>query len=157
MKLSWTKYALLAAVFFGSAIITWILRANGTWQGIVAIPGVLSLIGVIYQLVRDEAVHVKALALQHDRQRFDLGITSHMANVAFDKHVAFCEEYVAELNETLRTLMRDGTNASALTHATKLLAIRRKHAVWVTLAIESRLEMIDKALPRSGLPHPSII
>jgi hypothetical protein len=32
--------------------------------------------------------------LEEFRNRFALGATSHMANVAFDKYVEFCEEYM---------------------------------------------------------------
>jgi hypothetical protein len=126
------------------------MRDLGDLTAFVSTPGVLSLFGVIYQLVRDEAAYVKQLALQSNQQRFDLGVTSHMANVAFDKHAIFCEEYVAELHATLRILIREYATALALTQANKLVAIRIKHSVWLTADIESKLEPIDLALRKMG-------
>ena len=35
------------------------------------------------------------------QQLFDLGVTSHMANVAFDKHVEFSEKYISTMQEGL--------------------------------------------------------
>jgi hypothetical protein len=53
MKLSWKTYSVLGAVWVASFALAWMLRANGTWQAFFATPGVLALIGVLYQLVRD--------------------------------------------------------------------------------------------------------
>ena len=143
-------YLVLAGVFVGSGLLTWILRSSGVWAELAATPAVIALIGALYQLVRDEAQHLRTVALQHDRQRFELGATSHMANVAFDKHVGFCEEYCAELHNTLTVLYREGTSVHALTQADRLRAIINKHTVWVTPEIESRLQPFDRALRKMG-------
>jgi hypothetical protein len=114
------------------------------------IPGVLGLIGILYQLLRDEAQHQRNLLRQHDQQLFDLGATSHMANVAFDKHVVFCEEYVFEMHATIQTLFREGPSKGALEHASKLYEIQQKHATWLTPEIEKQLDPFEKALRRIG-------
>jgi hypothetical protein len=43
------------------------------------------------------------ILLRRDEQQFHVGVTSHMSNVVFDKHVVFCEEYMAEVRETVTT------------------------------------------------------
>jgi hypothetical protein len=143
-------YAVLAVVFAGSLVLTWFLKASGFLAQLAAMPAVIALIGALYKLALDEAEHQKRLELQHDRQTFELGATSHMANVAFDKHVLFCEEYVAGLHETLRVLMREGTSANALVQADKLVDIQRRHSVWVTPEIELQLNAFDLALRKIG-------
>jgi hypothetical protein len=150
MKLSWRIYCVLAAVFAGSAAVMSLLQASEIWRDVASLPALLSLVGALYQLVRDEARHLKHLSLQHDQQRFALGATSHMANVAFDKHVAFCEEYVHELNETVKTLYAEGPSPKALEHARRLSAVRLKHVVWLTPDIESALDKFDIALTKIG-------
>jgi hypothetical protein len=127
-----------------------LLQASGIWRDVAALPAVLSLVGALYQLTRDEAHHLKALAVQHDQQRFALGATSHMANVAFDKHVIFCEEYVHELNETVKSLYAEGPSPKALEHARKLFAVRLKYLVWLTPDIEVTLDKFDTALRKIG-------
>lgn len=96
MKLSWKIYLILFLVFIGSIFLASVLQTEYITKQILAIPGVAALIGALYQLLRDEANHQKNLILQTAKQEFDLAITSHMANTAFDKHVAFCLEYLAE-------------------------------------------------------------
>lgn len=143
-------YVILAVVFLGSLVTTWFLQSSGIWRDLAAMPAVLALIGALYQLMRDEARYVREETLQHDRQRFELGATSHMADVAFDKLVAFCEEYVAELHVTLRNLYREGESPIALEHANRLLDIQRKHSLWITPDIEAYLSKFDSALRRLG-------
>lgn len=82
--------------------------------------------------------------------RFSLGASSHMANTAFDKHVLFCEQYVAEVQNTLSTLYRDGPRDSALAHAHTLYNIQEKHRVWLTRDIEQNLEQFEKVLREIG-------
>jgi hypothetical protein len=145
MKLTWKIYAILTAVFFGSIAST--LAVTGIWQAIFAAPGALALIGVIYQLVRDEAAHVRAIALQHDQQRFALGITSHMADVAFDRHVALCDEFVRELFSTLQCLMANPQDhEGALAKANAIGDTIRKHVLWITPDLQAQLEKFESAV-----------
>jgi hypothetical protein len=150
VQLSLRIYAVLAAVFLGSFTLAWLLTTNPVGREIATAPAVLSLVGALYQLIRDEAAHVKQLALQHDQQRFELGATSHMANVAFDKHVAFCEEYVPELHKILESLAVKGATDSMVAAAQKLLDIRRRHSVWITPDVEDQLGYFESALAIIG-------
>lgn len=148
--LSWRVYLILGAVFGLSFLLVLHFDQSVTLQLIGGIPGVLSLIGVLFQLVRDDAEHQRALLRQRDQQLFDLGATSHMANVAFDKHVLFCEEYASEMYATVTTLFRDGPSPLALSHSGNLYRLRQKHAVWLTPHIDSQLTPFEMALTRIG-------
>ncbi len=130
--------------------MTSLVQLGALGRAIAPLPAILSLLGALYQLSRDEAQHTKRLAVQRDQQFFDLGITSHMADVAFDKHVAFCEEYVAELHVTLQTMWREAESKLVIDHTNNLIAIRRKHAVRLTSEIEKQLDPIDLALRKLG-------
>ena len=150
MYFSWKTYLILFGVFLCS-ILTLVLFPPATFfQQIAFIPGSMSLLGILYQLSRDEAKYQKDLMLQRDQQMFDIGATSHMANVAFDKHVLFCEEYVAAMHEIVTGLYREGPSPEALIHANKLHQIQRKYTVWLTPEIEKGLEPFEYALRRIG-------
>jgi hypothetical protein len=71
-----------------------------------------------------------------------------MANVAFDRHVDFCEAYAAEVQNTLRTLLGRGPTEEVFKHTAELLPIQQKFAVWLTPQIESDLELFESALRR---------
>jgi hypothetical protein len=62
--------------------------------------------------------------LEETRNRFTIGAASHMANVAFDKHVEFCEKYTAAVNGALNTLFRRGPHQDILQDADKLVGTR---------------------------------
>jgi hypothetical protein len=147
VKLSWRIYAGLVTVFVLSALLTWVLRSNGLWQGVAAAPAIYALIRALYQLARDEAAHIKHLDLQHDQQRFEIGITSHMADVAFDKHVAVCDEFVRELFLTLQCLMNDPHDYDgAKARADAIGDVIRKHALWITPELQAQLEEFESAI-----------
>jgi len=74
-----------------------------------------------------------------------------MANVAFDKHAAFCEEYMAEVDGTMGVLFRGGPiNATVLENAATLRDIRAKYSVWLTPEIEEKLMEFETALSELG-------
>lgn len=150
MKMSWKTYALLLLVFISSLLLALALPPAEIGRQLAAIPGGLSLIGALYQLVRDEAKHQQTMLLQKQKQEYDLAITSHMANVAFDKHVLFCEEYIAEMQEAMTTLTREAGSESILVHGNNLFQIQRRHAAWLTPEIEKGLEPFETALRKIG-------
>jgi hypothetical protein len=150
MKLSWKIYLILSLVFLGSIFWASLLESENIAKQILAIPGVAALIGTLYQLLRDEARHQKNLILQTAKQEFDLAITSHMANTAFDKHVEFCEEYLAEFHNAMVTLFRNAECEELLTHASNLEQIKVRHRAWLTIEIETELEPFEQALRSLG-------
>ncbi len=143
-------YRSLAAVFVISLAIV-IFGTREIIQDLAGIPLVVSLVAVLYQIMRDQITHDRALLAMDHQNRFALGASSHMANVAFDKHVEFCEEYVREALEALHTIFRAGPTKDVLKHATKLHSVREKYAVWVTSKIEEDLQPFETALGQLGV------
>jgi hypothetical protein len=139
-------YVGLAAIFAGSYFLAATLPAGDVLQSIAGNVGIAALVGALFQLFRDHAAHERELLLRRDDQQFQIGVTSHMSNVVFDKHIAFCEEYVAEVNATVDTLIREHANLNAVDHANKLYAIRRKYATWVTTVMSGRLSSFEDAV-----------
>jgi len=102
------------------------------------------------QLLREEITHQHQCEIQRTQESFSLGATSHMANVAFDKHVAFCEEYLEEMHKIVITLFREGPDEAALDHCKKLYEIRRKYATWITRDLVAALTPYETALRTIG-------
>src|SRR5262245_39241539 len=120
------RYVLIYAVGIGSFIAASLLPIEAFLRAMIAIPGVLSLGGAVFMILRDHNEYLRRLDLQERRQDFDLAVASHMANCVFDKHVTFCEEYVQKINDGIRTLVSKGPDRVALNIAGELAAIRVK-------------------------------
>ncbi len=116
----------------------------------MAAPGIVALLATLFQLMRDEAAFEKNQELQLRQHRFNLGSASHMANIAFDKHVEFCEAYMCEVHELVHTLWREGDTAKALNHAGKLYSVRERYAVWCTDQINEDLGEFESAIRKLG-------
>jgi hypothetical protein len=143
-------YAILGLVFAASVALAAVPTLGDATRAVTALPAAAAVIGATFQLLRDQLAHERATALQATQNSLAVGATSHMAIVAFDKHVSFSEEYVGETFKTLKTLFREGPTELALTHAAQLYQIRENWAVWLTPAIDSRLEKFESALRRIG-------
>lgn len=144
------RYAPLLVVFVLSFGLALFLPTTELLRGMAGTPAIGALILALWQLFRDEAAHEKQLELENQKQFFSLSVTSHMANVAFDKHVTFSEEYVAEVIKGTQEMGRDGPNPNALKFANNLTLIRLKHAPWVSDKITAELEKLEKALRTVG-------
>ena len=143
-------YILLICVIILSFGAAFTLPAKDILQGIYASPGILALFGVLYQILRDQSAHERKLELQKQQQIFNLGATSHMANVAFDKHVEFCGKYMIEVHDTVTTLYREGPTEQALGHAGKFHLLRQEYAAWLTDEINENLFPFEQALRSLG-------
>lgn len=143
-------YVVLAAVFVACTSAAYVLPATNILAAVTGNVGVLALVGALFQLFRDQAAHEKSIALTRDDQQFQVGVTSHMANVVFDKHVVFCEEYMAKVRETVETLIRNHATLESVGHANALYATRLKHAAWVTTDMSARLSGFEDAVRRIG-------
>jgi primosomal protein N'' len=150
MQITANFYLSIVGLFAASLAAYLLLPHGEVIQSLAAIPLVGSLVAALLQLLKDMAAHEKAIAMQAADQRFALGASSHMANVAFDKHVEFCESYVQEVFSTLETLFKNGPSDQALQHAFKLAEQRRKFALWLTPKIEAQLQEFEKALRAIG-------
>ena len=144
------RYILLALVFFASLAGALFLPIDELFKGIFSTPAVIALVGVLYQIMRDEAQHLKNVEIQRQQHFFNIGAMSHMANVAFDKHAEFCEKYMKEINETLSTLFREGPTQKTLEHAAKFLDIKYEYAAWITDDINKALFPFEQALRELG-------
>lgn len=145
-----TTYKALAIVFVASLTSAIFLPVGDTVRALSGLPAVVALFGALFQILRDRIAHERSLLVLEAQNSFSIGATSHMAIVAFDKHVMFCEEYVAEMFETLTTLFQEGPTEKALAHASKLYEIRKKCAVWLTPKVQTELEPFEKALREIG-------
>ena len=87
---------------------------------------------------------------EETRNRFTIGAASHMADVAFDKHVEFCEKYTAAVNGALNTLFRRGPHQDILQDANKLVGTRLEWTLWITPEVEAKLQGFERALRTIG-------
>ncbi|MDB5978358.1 MAG: hypothetical protein JWR07_5118 [Nevskia sp.] len=138
---------IFAAAFAGSIFAA---RNSPFLQQLFALPMVAALGGALFKFFRDVAAHERAIALQVDQQHFAIGASSHMADVAFDKHILFSEKYVAEAQASIHTLFRDGATEEALQCARRLFQIREDYIVWLTPALEKELDVFERALRELG-------
>ena len=150
MKHDPKTYGILLAILVLSFGGAWIFPAEDVLKAVIASPGVLALLSALFQLLRDQAAHEKQLEIQNNQFKFTLGAASHMANTAFDKHVEFCEKYMAEIHACVTTLFREGDTPEALKHANQLYELRLEYAVWLTDKINEQLEKFESAIRKLG-------
>ena len=150
MKHDIKTYGILAAIFLLSITGASYIKASEFLKAIVGAPGVVSLLAALYQLARDQAAYEKQLDIQQRHFQFTLGAASHMANLAFDKHVEFCEKYMREIHEVMRTLFREADTPEARVHAGNFYKLRQDYAVWLTDEINENLSRFEDALRKLG-------
>jgi len=140
-------------VFIVSTLSVFFLPISEEYKGIVSLPGIVALFGFLFQPLRDEIQFKKNRTLQQAQNEFTISISSHMANVAFDKHVLFCEEYISAINNGMPKLFTDGPSASSGDVAEDLKKVRLKYATWVTKEIKDQLLPFEEALSKVDLNH----
>jgi hypothetical protein len=150
MKFSWKIYTGLGIVFVLSIAVTIWLPISELFRFIISFPAMIALIGAVYQIFRDQSAFEKQLFFQHSQHQFTLGAASHMANVAFDKHVEFCEKYISEMHNSVSTLFTEGPTISALDHASSLHKIQQEYTTWLTPNITENIDKFEKALRSIG-------
>ena len=147
---SWKVYSFAAVVLLLSYFAARMVPTEEFFRAILSIPGVAALVAMLFQLVRDQAAHERALDLQEKQQLFDLGVTSHMANVAFDKHVEFSEKYISTMQEGLADLFRTGPPGGSLMFSQKLIDARLSFRAWITEDIAAKVMPFEAALRKMG-------
>ena len=143
-------YLLLSTVLIISFLAAYTLPTDEIIRGIFASPGFVALFIALYQILKDQNTHERNIDLQRRQQIFNIGATSHMANVAFDKHVEFCEKYMQEVHKTVVTLYREGPTTKALNHAGEFYLLRQEYAAWLTDEINEKLIPFEQALRSLG-------
>lgn len=144
------EFLAVVAIFVASFILSIFFYTDPTAKAFVAGPGVASLFLFLYEIYRLNRKHEQKVELQNKNQDFVIGIASHMAQVAYDKHVDFCEEYIDRLQKGLLELYQHGTSKRALVFGRELVNIRQKHSAWLTKNIERDLKPFEEALIEIG-------
>ena len=109
-------YSAIATIFTVSLTFYYWNPGDAAIQFLAGIPLVGALVATLVQILRDQAAYERAMLVLVAQNRFSLGASSHMANVAFDKHVQFSEEYAEEVYKALGTLFRKGPTPEVLQH-----------------------------------------
>ncbi|MBX9960022.1 MAG: hypothetical protein K2Y15_07800 [Burkholderiaceae bacterium] len=144
----WMYLALVAVIAISLCLV--IFGTGELIKELAGVPLVLALTAALFQIIRDQSAHERSEVLMRYQNSFAMGATSHMANVAFDKHAKFCEEYIKESYAALQTIFREGPTPEALNHASNLVSIRAKYAVWLTTEIENQLQPFEAAFRQMG-------
>lgn len=150
MRQSWKVYLVMVIVLVVSFAAAWTLPTTEILRGIVGLPGVAALFATLYQILRDQAAHQRAIELQERQELFNLGVASHMANVAFDRHVQFSEQYIAMMQQGLTDLFRTGPPGESLKFCSDLIDIRLSFRAWITEDIETKVMPFEDALRQMG-------
>jgi hypothetical protein len=150
MRLSWKVYIIALIVFIISVVVAWTLPTTEILRGIIGLPAVGALFAALYQIIRDQAAHERVLELQEKQQLFDLGVASHMANVVFDKHVQFSEQYISKMQQGLTELFSKGPPGDSLKFSSNLADIRLSFRAWITEEIETKVMPFEDALRQIG-------
>ena len=118
------------------------------WTGLVGAiaGGVIAQVGAIILAQNKDASERQKDAIN---RAFD-SAGSHMAVVAFDKYVGFCEAYATTYRECLATIVEHGPCKQAMSLSADLSRLRAKWALWVTPEIDAKLEPFEKALNKMG-------
>jgi hypothetical protein len=151
MRYSWRVYLASTTVFILSFGAAWALPTTDILRGIIGLPGVAALFAALFQIVRDQSAHERALELLEKQQLFSLGTASHMANIAFDKHVQFSEQYILKMQEGLTELFRTGPPGESLKFCSELIDIRLSFRAWITEDIEAKVMPFEDALRQIGV------
>lgn len=125
-------------------------QVNNIFRDFFTLPGIIGLIGIIFEAWRDKRAHDRNLDLQTRQQDNALAITSHMASVVFDRQVDFCEAYFEKAYDALSELFKNGPSERALDYAQELYHIRTRYSPWFSSEIEAGLLPFEKALRECG-------
>jgi hypothetical protein len=147
-------YLTLIVVFAGSLLLRSfppIGQIGKIVRELSGVPAIGALCYALYQIARDRIAYDRSVLMQQLQNSFSIGATSHMAIVAFDKHVAFSEKYVSAMFEILTSLFRTGPCSDVLNGASNLLRIRKEWSLWITPQVEADLEGFEAALRSMGV------
>ncbi len=150
MKSTVWIYVGLTVVFILSVGTSLVFPVESVLGKVASLPAIGALIVALFQFIRDQAAFDKQQFLQRQQESFTLGTTSHMANVAFDKHVEFCEKYMSEVHGTVATLFRQGPTQDALQHARRFAELKNEFAAWLPRDVVLDLEPFENAVNKIG-------
>mgnify|MGYP000319827968 CR=1 FL=1 len=117
---------------------------------IASLPFIGVILSCLFKLFRDDMEQQRKLQLQENEHKFHIGASSHMANIAFDKHIEFCEEYLREVDNLETILWQQGPTEKAIIHANNLWNLRKKYTAWITLEISQKLGPFEQKVRELG-------
>jgi hypothetical protein len=91
--------------------------------------------------------HERTIFLAERQNAFSVGATSHMAAVVFDKHIAFCEQYIRAMSKSADALIREEAEPF---DTGAFFRIRQKWALWLNPDIEANLERFEIDFAKIG-------
>ena len=138
--MNWQTLLEVIGVFgVGSGLLTWLIKSV-----------VKQALDRDIEVFKHELRRAHELQMEEAKNRFTVGATSHMADVAFDKHIEFSEDYAKAVLNALIELARKGPQSGASVHAQTLADIRTKWLIWVTPEVNKRLIEFEYALRSLG-------
>ena len=144
------NHIIYGIVFLIILVCIYKFRSYADIRNLLLIPGVGTGIVFFAGLWKDYLVHNRTKEIYNNEHDFILGISSHMSNVAYDKHVEFCEEYIARVQDAVLELYEKGPSKDAVNIGYDLRGIRRKHTTWLTKKIEDSLIPFEQAIIKIG-------
>lgn len=136
---------MLIVVIF-SFSFSYLIPLDPIWRGMATLPGVGSLFIALFKIYQDAIAHERSKELAEKSHYFNLSVTSHMANVAFDKHAAFAEAYTKKVYAVVQKLIADGPSHDAMNLSADLKTIRTDHMPWVPQDIARDLRIFEDAI-----------
>jgi hypothetical protein len=145
--------------FFGSLIIAFAACSALAFaplpeavKAIIGLAGAAALLLALWELAKTNqaAQNPSAIPPERAENAFVLSATGYMAEKAFDKHVEFCEAYLAKANEVLCFLFELGPSEKVSRRVPELCQIRRQFALWETENVAIFLSKFEAALRQAG-------
>ncbi len=125
----------------------WLASVSEWMRGVLAFPAVIAMLTLVGDVLLESVRHHLALDLQRRDQSFSLAFATRAAEITFERHLAFCDEYVGLVLAAFRDLQAHGTPAAVTgRYADKLRAIRDKYGVVLTSQVEDQLVDVEKLL-----------
>jgi hypothetical protein len=144
----WREYCVLTVVCLASFLLAYFLPTTELLKGMLGFPAVAALFSGLWTLFRDNEAHRKNLEIEQQKQIFNLSVTSHMAEVAFDRYIKFCEEYMQRLMQGLDELIVEKERYEH--YSFELKNIRSNHAIWISAEINAELHECEEVWRKYG-------
>lgn len=137
----WWWYVVLGAVAVASIWGANALDVEDWFKQVIALPAVGALFAALFQILRDSNASRNERLLQERDHAFTVAATSHMSQTLFNKQVEFAEAYVDGVLDLLGKIFADGPTKKL--DLEPLLAIRRKHRLWLTREVTEKLDAFE--------------
>jgi hypothetical protein len=101
-------------------------------------------------------VEERTQRLHRSEQQFNMAASSHMAIQIFDHQVEFSKQYMSIVIEAFNEIRKASDYSLAIHHSQKLLEIRAKYSLWLTMEIDEDLSLFEYYLRMIGVNHQLI-